>query len=70
MGDFGTAIIFFVTFLIISFLRSGDFSKLILIVGVAAAGGFMILRFKPYVAQRFATWGHAWDPEVMDAAGF
>ena len=70
MGDFGTAIIFFVTFLIISFLRSGDFSKLILIVGVAAAGGFMILRFKPYVAQRVATWGHAWDPEVMDAAGF
>lgn len=70
MGDFGTAIIFFVTFLIISFLRSGDFSKLILIVGAAAAGGFMILRFKPYVAQRFATWGHAWDPEVMDAAGF
>ena len=70
MGDFGTAIIFFVSFLIISFLRSGDFSKLILIVGVAAAGGFMILRFKPYVAQRFATWGHAWDPEVMDAAGF
>ena len=70
MGDFGTAIIFFVTFLIISFLRSGDFSKLILIVGVAAAGGFIILRFKPYVAQRFATWGHAWDPEVMDAAGF
>ena len=39
-------------------------------MGVAAAGGFMILRFKPYVAQRFATWGHAWDPEVMDAAGF
>ena len=31
MGDFGTAIIFFVTFLVISFLRSGDFSKLILI---------------------------------------
>ena len=39
MGDFGTAIIFFVTFLIISFLRSGDFSKLVLMVGAAAAGG-------------------------------
>ena len=70
MGDFGTAIIFFVTFLIISFLRSGDFSKLILIIGVAAAGGFVILRFKPYIAKRFATWGHAWDPDIMDAAGF
>lgn len=70
MGDFGTAIIFFVTFLIISFLRSGDFSKLILMVGVAAAGGFMILRFKPYIANRFASWGHVWDAAIVDAAGF
>ncbi len=70
MGDFGTAIIFFVTFLIISFLRSGDFSKLILMVGTAAVGGFMILRFKPYVAARFASWGHVWDPAIVDAAGF
>lgn len=70
MGDFGTAIIFFVTFLIISFLRSGDFSKLILMVGAAAVGGFMILRFKPYIANRFASWGHVWDAAVVDAAGF
>lgn len=70
MGDFGTAIIFFVTFLIISFLRSGDFSKLFLMVGAAAVGGFMILRFKPYVAARFASWGHVWDPDIVDAAGF
>lgn len=70
MGDFGTAIIFFVTFLIISFLRSGDFSKLILMVGAAAAGGFMILRFKPYIANRFASWGHVWEAGVVDAAGF
>lgn len=70
MGDFGTAIIFFVTFLIISFLRSGDFSKLILMVGVAAAGGFMILQFKPYIATRFQTWGHIWDSAVVDAAGY
>ena len=70
MGDFGTAIIFFVTFLIISFLRSGDFSKLFLMVGAAAVGGFMILRFKPYVAARFASWGHVWDADMVDAAGF
>lgn len=70
MGDFGTAIIFFVTFLIISFLRSGDFSKLVLMVGAAAAGGFIILKFKPYIATRFATWGHIWDPAVVDAAGY
>lgn len=70
MGDFGTAAIFFVTFLVISFLRSGEFSKLLLMVGTAAAGGFMILRFKPYVAKRFETWGHVWDACVMDAAGY
>jgi len=70
MGDFGTAIIFFVTFLIMSFLRSGDFSKLFLMIGAAAVGGFMILRFKPYVANRFASWGHVWDAAVVDAAGF
>ena len=61
MGDFGTAMIFFVTFLIISFLRSGDFSKLILIVGAAGLMGMMVLRFKPYIAGRFDTWGHVWD---------
>ena len=70
MGDFGTAIIFFVTFLIISFLRSGDFSKLFLMAGAAAAGGFIILQFKPYVAARFQTWGHIWDAEVVNAAGY
>lgn len=61
MGDFGTAMIFFVTFLVISFLRSGDFSKLILIVGAAGLMGMMVLRFIPYIAGRFDTWGHVWD---------
>lgn len=67
MGDFGTAIIFFVTFLVISFLRSGDFTKLILLVGVAFVGGLMVLKFKAYIAERFAVWGHAW--EFADALG-
>ena len=70
MGDFGTAIIFFVTYLIISFLRSGDFSMLFLVVGAAAAGGFIILKFKPYIAARFATWMHVWDPALVNAEGF
>lgn len=61
MGDFGTAAIFFVTFLIISFMRSGDFSKLVLIIGGAAFAGMMVLRFKPYIASRFAAWGHVWE---------
>ncbi len=61
MGDFGTAIVFFVTFLVISFLRSGDFTKLFLILGAAGLMGLMVLRFRPYVASRFETWRHAWD---------
>lgn len=61
MGDFGTAIIFFATFLVISFLRSGDFTKLFLVLGAAALMGLMVLRFKPYVADRFSVWGHVWE---------
>ena len=61
MSDFGGAAIFFVTFLVIAFLRSGDFSKLILIVGAVALAGMLVLTLKPHVRQRFATWGHVWD---------
>lgn len=68
MGDFGTALIFFATFLVVSFLRSGDFSKLILTVVGAGVMGIMVLRFKPYVADRFATWGHVW--EFADSTGY
>ncbi|MDD6920631.1 MAG: FtsW/RodA/SpoVE family cell cycle protein [Eubacteriales bacterium] len=68
MGDFGTASIFFVTFLVISFLRSGDISRLVLLVSAAAIGVVMILRFKPYILGRVATWMHAW--EFADAGGF
>lgn len=70
MGDFGTAIIFFVTFLVISFLRSGDFTKLILILGVAFVGGLMVLRFKAYVAARFNVWGHVWEAANVNDGGF
>ena len=66
MGDFGTAIIFFVTFLVISFLRSGDFTKLFLILGAAGLMGLMVLRFKPYVAERFDIWGHVWEDPTGD----
>lgn len=61
MNDFGTALIFFVTFLIISFLRSGEFTKLILILGVCAVGGLLAIRFVDHIGNRFATWGHVWD---------
>jgi len=61
MGDFGTALIFFVTFLVISFLRSGSFATVFLAVAGAGLAGFLVLTVKPYIARRFAAWGHIWE---------
>lgn len=61
MGDFGTALIFFATYLVISYLRSGDFTRLIGILGVAFVGGLMVIRFKAYIAERFSVWRHVWE---------
>ena len=68
MNDFGTAAIFFVTFLIISYLRSGQFGALVLVGGVSAAGALLMIRFIPHITQRFSSWLHAWD--FPDAGGF
>ena len=68
MGDFGTALIFFVTFLLIAFMRSGDFKTLILALAAAVFGVIFVLRFKPYVADRFKAWRHAW--EYAQAEGY
>lgn len=59
--DFGTACVFFLAFLIISFMRSGSIRTVILSCAAAALGAFMILNFKPYIKDRFAVWGHVWD---------
>ena len=61
MGDFGAALIFFVTFLVISFMRSGSFATLFLALAAAALGVMLVLTIKPYVLARFETWGHVWD---------
>lgn len=61
MGDFGTAVIFFCTFLVISFMRSGSFATVFLAVAGAALAGILVLTVKPYIAQRFAAWGHIWE---------
>ena len=63
MGDYGGAMIFFVTFLVIAFMRSGSLATVFLAVGGAAMAGFLVFTIKPYIAQRFATWGNVWaDP--------
>ena len=61
MGDFGTALIFFATFLVIAFMRSGDFKTVLLALVSVVFAGTIVLKFKPYVADRFAAWGHVWE---------
>ncbi len=68
MYDFGTALIFFFTFVVIAFMRSGDVKTLSLVCGVAALGAVVILILKPYVASRFSTYLHVW--EFMDEGGY
>ena len=68
IGDFGTALIFFVTFLVISFMRSGSIATVLLAVTGAGMAGFLAVSVKPYIARRFDTWGHVWDD--VYGAGF
>ena len=67
-NDFGTALVFFVTFLVIAYLRSGDFATLGLICAGCFAGGMVLLTVKGHVAARFSSWGHIW--EDVYGAGF
>ncbi len=63
MSDFGTALIFFVAFLAIAFLRSGDLASVLLMTAAAFFGGYIILKFKTYIAARFLIYRHVWtDP--------
>lgn len=68
MYDFGTALIFFFTFIVISFMRSGDVRTIALICTGALMGGLLVLIFRPYVANRFAAYGHVW--EYFDTSGY
>lgn len=61
MKDFGTAVIFFVAFLVIAFLRSGNFATIALALAATGFAGVLVLRFLPYARNRFEAWGHVWD---------
>lgn len=68
MRDFGTALIFFFTFVLIAFMRSGDIRTIILTCAGALLGALLVLYFKPYVATRFSTYRRIWD--LVDEQGF
>lgn len=61
MSDFGTALVFFVAFLCIAFLRTGDLPSIVMMTAAAGFAGGLMLHFKPYIADRFTVWHHAWE---------
>ena len=68
MSDFGAALIFYITFLVIAFMRSGDVRRIGLITGVTIAGVGLIASYLPYIMSRFSAWRHAW--EFADTTGY
>jgi len=68
MTDFGSALIFFVAYMVIAYLRSGDFATMFLSVAGAGFAGLVALASMPHIARRFSTWGNAW--EYADTSGF
>lgn len=61
MNDFGTALIFFCTFLVIAYLRSGSMGTLALAITALFMAGMLALRVAPHALSRFATWRHVWE---------
>lgn len=59
--DFGTALIFFITFLIIAFMNSGDFKTIGLAVSAAGLGGAIVIKYRSYVTNRFSVYRHVWE---------
>ncbi len=68
MKDFGTALIFFFTFILIAFMRSGDLRTIILICSAALMGAILILVFFDTVRGRFESYRHVW--EYADSKGY
>lgn len=60
-SDFGTAAIFFITFIVIAYLRSGSIATITFICSGAVLGIMLIIAAKPYIFNRFSSWRHAWD---------
>ena len=67
--DFGTALIFFVTFLIIAFMLSGDIKTIALAIASAVMGGVIILKYRSHVMRRFEAYRHVWE-HPYEASGW
>ena len=61
MNDFGTALIFFVAFLSIAYMRSGSVGTIALAVFALVFAAVIVLKIAPHALSRFATYRHIWE---------
>ncbi len=61
MNDFGTALIFFVAFLLIAYLRSGSVGTVALACTSLGFAGVLVLKIAPHALKRFSNWRHIWE---------
>lgn len=61
MNDFGTALVFFVAFLAIAYMRSGSVGTIALAVSALVFAGVIVLKIAPHALSRFASWRHIWE---------
>lgn len=61
MNDFGTALIFFVAFLVIAYLRSGSVGTIGLACTSLGFAGVIAVKIAPHALRRFEIWRHIWE---------
>ena len=61
MNDFGTALVFFVAFLAVAYMRSGSVGTIALAVFALIFAGVIVLKIAPHALNRFASWRHIWE---------
>ena len=61
MNDFGTALIFFMAFLVIAYMRSGSVGTIGLAVTALGFAGVVALKIAPHALRRFDSWRHIWE---------
>ncbi len=59
--DLGTALIFFVTFLILAFMNSGDVKTIAAALTGAGMGAAILLKYRAYAMRRFSSYRHVFD---------
>lgn len=61
MNDFGTALIFFVAFLSIAYMRSGSIGTIALACSALVFAAVIVLKIAPHALNRFASYRHIWE---------